>query len=757
MEDQQNTLVNYNNYYIYSDLAKNGKIVVNTNDITINTWEYHYNGILNMLKDGIETQYVQNLFITVRFDNGEEVDLNIMDYYINIILWYIIVYIGDSVEPKHLFFHYKGTVSDDIKSFVDDNFVIPNRIKVPNRILNNAIADMLHKFVDIDNFSLFFADTLNLEDDIDLMNASPEYYGYIHCDLSNVPIDNVKDAGLEITNKAIEIIKDSKNIMGYEHCLVNPFISKEGINVRQYKENNFNIGTKPDGKGSVYHDIINSSYITGGLDTMTYQFIDSGSSRVAQIISKKNVGDSGKFARILGLNNTAIYLHPDPNYDCHTRNFEVITIPDEKHLRLLVDRYYRFSPNGVEYKIGKYDTFLIGKTIYLRSPMTCASHAQGNGVCYKCYGDLAYTNADISIGRYATEYISSKITQQKLSAKHLLETIIKHIVWCDDFNKFFNVDINSIELSTDLLKDLEALEGWKIKINPENIDSENEDDFFSHKYFSNSQHDAQSEGEFYNEFITSFVIVSPKGKEINIFSIPESEEDSETKMYISSDFATIIRDCMNEDNMDEDGNVYIPMTRLEDMDIFYIKVENNDIGKNLDILNDLLNKKAVTTSFTKDHILERLQDVIIKSKINCMSVHIEVLLANQIRAVDDILGMPNWLNPDEPYQLIPLNDALTDNPSIIISNLYQKLAKSFYYPLSFRKTAPSIFDPMFMRKPKKFLEVDHEVWDEQNKSALKPGESPVLFIHDKTMERPKNTKEYIEPFRKNIPKTELED
>ena len=47
--------------------------------------------------------------------------------------------------------------------------------------------------------------------------------------------------------------------------------------------------------------------------------------------------------------------------------------------------------------------------------------------------------------------------------------------------------------------------------------------------------------------------------------------------------------------------------------------------------------------------------------------------------------------------------------------------------------------------------------DEQNKSALKPGESPVLFIHDKTMERPKNTKEYIEPFRKNIPKTELED
>lgn len=749
-------LKNYNNYYIYAELAKNGSITIPVSSIDINTWEYHYNGILNIMKDGIETDYVQNLFITVDFGDGETIDLSIMDYYINIILWYIIVYIGEPIEPKHLFFHYNGTVSDDIKNFVDDNFVIPNRIKVPNRILNNAIADMLHKFVDIDEFSLFFADTLNLEDDIDLMNASKEYYDYIHCDLSNVPIDKVKDVGLDITNKAIDIIKNSKKIMGYEHCLVNPFISHEGINVRQYKENNFNIGTKPDGKGSVYHDIINSSYITGGLNNMTYQFIDSGSSRVAQIISKKNVGDSGKFARILGLNNTNIFLHPDPSFDCHTQNFIKITVPNKEHLRLIVDRWYRYSPNGIEYLVNKDDTFLIGQTIYLRSPMTCASHARGQGVCYKCYGNLAYTNADISIGRYAEEAISAKITQQKLSAKHLLETKIKHIHWSEGFDKFFKLDINVITLS-DSIEDMDVLEGWKIKINPEQVELENEDDFFSHKYFSNSQHDTQSEGDFYNEYITSFTIVSPKGDELVITSIPDDEEDTETKLYISSEFAHIITDCMGEDNYDDNENVMIPMARLEDTQIFFIKVENNDIGKNLDILNDLINKKAVTTSYTKDHIVERLQDVLIKSKIGCMSIHIETLVANQIRSVDDILKMPDWLNPDEPYQLIPLNDALTDNPSIIISNLYQKLAKSFYYPLSFKKTAPSIFDPMFMRKPKKFLEVDHEVWDEQNGSTLKPGESPVLFIHDKNSERPLDTKKFVEPFRRHIEKTELED
>ena len=39
---------------------------------------------------------------------------------------------------------------------------------------------------------------------------------------------------------------------------------------------------------------------------------------------------------------------------------------------------------------------LVGKTIFLRSPITCASASRGDGVCYRCYGDIAYTNADIN-------------------------------------------------------------------------------------------------------------------------------------------------------------------------------------------------------------------------------------------------------------------------------------------------------------------------------------------------------------------------
>ena len=207
-------------------------------------------------------------------------------------MWYPLIALGKIVSPQHLFI--KDTVTkDDVKDYMDKYVIEPNRLSVNNRVLNNVIADMLCNFVDIDNFSLYLTNTLNLEDDIDLMFASPDFNKLLHCDLSDVPIENVKDAGMDVVHKAIDIIMDSKKIMGYEHCLRNPFAAKEGINIRQYKENHYNIGTKPDGQGSIYHDIINQSYVTGGLNNMVYQLIDSGSSRVAQIISKKNVGESG--------------------------------------------------------------------------------------------------------------------------------------------------------------------------------------------------------------------------------------------------------------------------------------------------------------------------------------------------------------------------------------------------------------------------------------------------------------------------------
>ena len=112
-------------------------------------------------------------------------------------------------------------------------------------------------------------------------------------------------------------------------------------------------------------------------------------------------------------------------------------------------------------------------------------------MCYKCYGDLAYTDQDINIGRIATELITSQYTQKRLSAKHLLETLISIINWNDGFKQFLGVETNSIKL---LDSTSEALEGFSIVIDPETIQLENDDEFFQHNFFSNDVHSIDDEG-----------------------------------------------------------------------------------------------------------------------------------------------------------------------------------------------------------------------------------------------------------------------
>ena len=260
---------------MYTPIAHNQKMVIQTGQITLGNWYEYYTGILNIMKDGIELEEIHRTMITLVFPTGEDVDISIPDLFINLILWFPVVSLGNTVGAQHLFFQ-DSITKNDIKDYMDFHIIEPNKMKVDNKTLNNVIADMICNFVDVDNFSMYLSDTLNLEDDIVLMEKSPEFRDLIHCDLSGVPIEKVKDVGMDIVYKAVEIIMNSKQIMGYDHYLKNAFAAQEGINLRQYKENHYNIGTKPDGQGSIYHEIINQSYITGGLNKLIYQLIDSG-------------------------------------------------------------------------------------------------------------------------------------------------------------------------------------------------------------------------------------------------------------------------------------------------------------------------------------------------------------------------------------------------------------------------------------------------------------------------------------------------
>ena len=81
---------NLANYGIYADYVMGKDIVVDVEKINIYNWESHYQSILNILKDMIESELVRTKKICVRI-GGKVIKLTFAHYMINMIFWNIIV------------------------------------------------------------------------------------------------------------------------------------------------------------------------------------------------------------------------------------------------------------------------------------------------------------------------------------------------------------------------------------------------------------------------------------------------------------------------------------------------------------------------------------------------------------------------------------------------------------------------------------------------------------------------------------------
>lgn len=710
---------NPENYWVYLPILRGENINLEIGAINRDNWQHHYDSILNILRDAIETDEVQHAFISIKFNDGITLDLSVMDYLLNLIMWSMLIKTAVPIQSYHVFFD-EEIKKDSIKDYIDKFLINESRKKYSNKELNNIIDDALYHFHDIDEFSLYLSNTVNLEDNVELMNKNPEFYECMHADLSQVPLEDVKSVGMSYANKAIDLMKHSKQYLGYDHCLADACRAGEGINPKQFKEFTINIGTKPDGRGGVFEKPILHSFINGGVDNPVDYFIESSTGRTAQIIKYNNVGSSGHFARLLGLNNMDSHLCHDSHYDCGSTNFIQLTIKDKKMLKMLVNRYYRTNPNGIENCIKRTDTHLIGQTIYLRSPITCASAARGQGICYKCYGDLAYTvydadiNFGVNIGRVASETLSSSLTQKLLSAKHLLETFIEKITWSPEFYKYFELEGNIIRTNGDIedsdLKDL------KIIINPDNIALvDEEDDDLSY------DDDDEKGTPLYNEYITEFDVLNEANGEVSHIC-----NDKNAKLYISSEFNTEIRRKAEA----IDTSVAISFNDIKDITLFIMPIENNELSKTLDYLNDLLNKKSTIEKFNIHDLLQNIIGAVIDGGLNIASTHLEVILSNQCRDASNILEKAKWYLHSPDYQILTLDQALTSNPSVTVSLSYQKVKRMLYNPLTFKKNGSSFMDLFFMEQPQYAIKGIEK--DENKEPEHKPGDviEPMIFFEN---------------------------
>lgn len=662
-------------------------------DINDDNIDYYFNCIINILSDGIETEYVQQMKIRCVFADGVKVTLTIMDLMFNLLLWSMITCANTKISSYNLYFE-PAVTQRSIKKWIDRNFLAINMTIIPIMRLNQLIDRSIGKFRKLVNFQMYLANTLNLKDTIDLMRKYPEFNETIHFDASNIPLEDVKEEGMKAMAIQMKYIKNS------DHCLRDAFLAGEGVNPKQAKEVNVNIGPKPNGLGSVFPHAINSSFINGGLQSIEDVVMDSSIGRIAQIMKKQNVGDSGAFARNLGLNCMDTRIHPDPEYSCDTKNYQVVEIKNSDILDIFNMRWYKFNPKGVLHLLdSSKDKHLIGQTLYFRSPMTCASAARGEGICYKCYGNLAYVNNDINIGQIAAEILSAIYTQRLLSAKHLLEAAIVKLEWQGNFYRNFTVEFNQITLKN------QSYKGMYIKIDPDEMISDEKD-----------------EDEDFNlcgskTYITQFDVIYPDG---SVDTVMTSTHD---ELYIHDNLLNIISNTETND----EGYILIEMNKLKDNSLFEMDVKNDELSKTMKAIHNIINNKATTKSYNRNSILRAFIDNNLSGGIKINSVHFEVILMNQIRHAEDELLMPNWRYENEPCQILTLKRSLENNRSISIRLQSSSVSRALTSPDNHKLKHPSIVDMFAMEKPQEFMSQiplsDYQLIGEQEKKR----ENPIFF------------------------------
>jgi hypothetical protein len=339
--------------------------------------------------------------------------------------------------------------------------------------------------------------------------------------------------------------------------------------------------------------------------------------------------------------------------DCNTKHLVTYDITSKKVLNKLNGKYYKESEDDdIKLLNAKTDIHLIGKSILVRSPATCAC---GDSVCARCIGTTAVINQDIGDGfsAFESEEITKIINQSILSTKHLLTTNSEVIEFNPEFHKFFTILGGEINPIVNENKYVDDISDYAIYIDPDDISKveEMDDDSLYNTMIYN--------GRFYVRNIND-----PEEPDILIQAVGEKE------IYITEEATTLLKK----------GKGLIKFQDLDDdIKLFEMTILNNELTKPLYDLMDLLNKnKKDDIDMTIDSMCQKFMELMIDSKISANIVAAEIIINRLIRSVENPYDRPDFTQDEMPlYTIFTVRKALEKNRSPLIGLSFQDIKRQF--------------------------------------------------------------------------------
>lgn len=497
-------------------------------------------------------------------------------------------------------------------------------------------------------------------------------------ELNNLKISqNLQTADVEdlLRNKTSELISElgrTKNPIWY--------ISKAGnhIKPKQIQELFISYGQIPDVSGNVIpYTMQGNGFSTGYVDPTTYYIAATGA-RLSHIMNKAHMGEAGYLSRNLILASRTMTLSKTV-FDCGTKHLLKLFVKDGTFLHRLENKWYTEHLGG-ELKLIHYEDckHLIGKTIYVRSLLTCAG---GDEVCHVCYGRDSHLVMNMpGMAIFNTEVYSEPVSQNILSTKHLLFTAANKIGFNESFDKYFKFNAGDIYLKE--LEEWDAgvpTDSLSIRIEEGNVIAVNKQDIVDYNTFGNN-------------IESPFFVYNSKTKEYDKIEIINYES-----MFIdasSMKFFKVVTD-KKQDKTYYEIPLDVLSSELEGR-LMSIDIKNNGLTDNLYMIMNLLNKDASKYD-NYNTLAQDFFETLINAGIRCRNVQAEVILNRLIRDANDVYSRPDFTKFENPeYKILTLNQALLNTKAPTIGFSYQEIKRQILSDALYEeKDGSSYLDPLY--------------------------------------------------------------
>ena len=654
-------------YPMFHDRLENNVFIVREILKSDGTFNETMKELYDYMKQGFERKEVRTHPLKFRFKANKKEPIKTMQvrhFILQLMYWYPFMALDrvNDLNDSHI---YKGVVFPTQKSsaeYINNKIIRAYRHIYDTATISAALDDMVHLISLINkDFAIIMATTLDTESFSDLRERYPEFKEITETVLPDgMQPKQIEDELVHRRDKLIDII------MGDDDNNIKPFIATGvGLNKGQFSQFAVNGGLKPDIEGNVIPEPINSSYIYGGLNSVSNFYIDGQAGCKPLILNKTVMGRSGHFA-YKTMTLAAGYMISKTVDDCHSTRPIKFIVENEDYLSKIDMRYYLDDDNNLHRIDADKDTHLIGQTIKLRDPVTCCAH---DGICPICYGDLYYTNNDPNFnpGRFAATQVNNPIQQKILSSKHMNATRSDMIEFKEAFDRFFVLETSKIKLDPDSKEDFAD---WNLMINDEDC-------------FIN---DDLTQDVDFNMYTELFSLVNKKTNEVVTI-----QEASNRDIFFYGDISQMFK-------KKGDGYIGVNLGKIDyDNPIAMINIQNNELSTPLKNIIKLLDRVPHYGCSTSDEIINKFCQLTLEAGMDVMLVHCSMLVKGLVRRNDNILQEPDWKDEEhrEDYQILTTTNALINHPSLTVSISFESMNKQIISPITYEKYKPSDYDTFY--------------------------------------------------------------